>query len=87
MCLIVAIYDRLSLFPQEGFGYVQKESSFHPHVSVVDEETENHDWIRPLNRKEHIRIICLSSDDCIGVINYRTVSFSKGFAGFVHILL
>ena len=41
----------------------------------------------PLNRKEHIRIVCLSSDDCIGVINYRTVSFSKGFAGFVHILL
>lgn len=40
MCLVIAIYDRLSLFSQEGFGYVQKESSFHPHVSVVDEETE-----------------------------------------------
>ena len=40
MCLIIAIYVRLSLFSQEGFGYVQKESSFHPHVSVVDEETE-----------------------------------------------
>lgn len=40
MCLIIAIYDRLSLFPQEGFGYVQTESSFHPHVSVVDEKTE-----------------------------------------------
>ena len=40
MCLIIAIYVRLSLFPQEGFGYVQKESSFHPYVSVVDEETE-----------------------------------------------
>lgn len=40
MCLIIAIYGHLSLFPQEGFGYVQTESSFHPHVSVVDEETE-----------------------------------------------
>lgn len=41
----------------------------------------------PLNRKEQIRVICLSSDDCMGVINYRTVSFSKRFAGFVLILL
>lgn len=40
MCLIIAINVRLSLFPQEGFGYVQKESSSHPHVGVVDEETE-----------------------------------------------